>query len=71
MAKLIRNDVELRRFRRVPIVGCTATDLPGLQEKCTSFGINIFMLKPLMEKAIRDLIDRLMDPVEVGKRRNA
>lgn len=61
--RLIRTDPDLARFRHVPVIGVTSTDVKGQREKATACGIDEFTLKPLTDVAIKELIVKAMDPV--------
>jgi signal transduction histidine kinase/DNA-binding response OmpR family regulator len=53
-ARKIRNDLR----SSIPIVAMTAHALPGEKEKCSSYGMNDYITKPVKQEQLRELINR-------------
>ncbi|KAF8248261.1 hypothetical protein K440DRAFT_642724 [Wilcoxina mikolae CBS 423.85] len=67
--RIIRSDLEYERWNNLPIVGITATEAVGDREKADQCGLNEFLSKPMTSEGIREVVERFMHPVMVGKRR--
>ncbi|KAI5817187.1 hypothetical protein BZA77DRAFT_367265 [Pyronema omphalodes] len=67
--KIIRRDPEYEKWKHLPIIGVTATDGPGDRDKAKSCGLNEFLVKPLTNDGTKEIIQKFMDPVSLGKRR--
>jgi CheY-like chemotaxis protein len=61
----------MARYRNIPIIGVTATEVKGDREKARTCGLDEFTVKPLNNEVIRKYIEDLMDPVAAGKRRRS
>ncbi|KAF8524788.1 hypothetical protein BDD12DRAFT_870961 [Trichophaea hybrida] len=67
--RIIRSDLDYVRWNNLPIVGITATETVGDREKADQCGLNEFLNKPMTSEGIREVIERFIHPMMVGKRR--
>lgn len=58
-AKIIRNSLDYRHVRNIPIIALTAYAMTGDRERCLAAGMNGYLAKPVDLKALARLLQKL------------